>query len=127
VKEKTMAQDLTIVLKDKPGKLAEMGEVLGKAGINMLGACGVQVKGKGRIHILVEDAQAAKKALKEAGIKAKKIQEVLLMDIQDNPGELGKICRKLSDVGVNIELVYLTAKGQLVIGVDNPELAKTAM
>lgn len=114
-----MAQDLKVTLKDKPGALATMGEALAGAGINIIGCCGLQVKGKGRIHILVEDAKAAKKVLKEAGIKAKKIRDVMIMDIVDQPGELGKVTRKLADDGYNIDLVYLTAQGQLVVGVDD--------
>lgn len=120
-----MAQDLSVVLKDEPGALAALGETLGTAGINIMGCCGIQRKGKGRIHILVEDAKAAKKALKEAGIKAKKIRDVIVMDIQDQPGELGKVARRMADAGVNLNLLYLTANGQLVLGSKDIEKART--
>ncbi|NIT57181.1 MAG: amino acid-binding protein, partial [Phycisphaerae bacterium] len=35
-----MAKDLTVILEDRPGTVADMGEALGKAGINIEGGCG---------------------------------------------------------------------------------------
>ncbi len=58
-----MAKDLTVVLENRPGTLAELGEALGKAGINVDGMCGFPCEGRGVIHILVEDAGAARIAL----------------------------------------------------------------
>lgn len=57
-----MATDLTIFLEDRPGTLANMGETLGEAGVNIDGGCGFACEGKGVIHILVEDASAAQRA-----------------------------------------------------------------
>ncbi len=33
-----MAKDLTVILEDRPGTIADMGEALGKAGVNIEGA-----------------------------------------------------------------------------------------
>ena len=35
-----MAKDLSVILEDKPGMLALLGEVLGRAGVNIEGICG---------------------------------------------------------------------------------------
>jgi hypothetical protein len=122
-----MAKDLMVSLEDRPGTLAEMGEKLGKAGVNMGGMCAVADAGKGIIHILVEDSAAARGALEAAGIMVEFERDVLVTDVADNPGELGKIARKIADVGVNIDLVYLTTKGKLVLGVSDIEKAKAAL
>ena len=122
-----MAQDLTVALKNEPGALAAMGGALGAAGINIIGCCGLQRKGKGRVHILVEDAKAAKKVLKEAGIKAKKVRDVVVLDIEDRPGELGKVARRMADAGVNLNLLYLTGGGKLVLGSKDIEKARAAV
>lgn len=58
-----MAKDLTVVLEDRPGTIAHMGEALGKAGINIDGGCGFPCEGKGVLHILVEDAADARRVL----------------------------------------------------------------
>jgi hypothetical protein len=47
-----MAKDLSVVLEDHPGTLADMGEALGKAGINIGGICGVPGEGKGIVQTL---------------------------------------------------------------------------
>jgi hypothetical protein len=119
-----MATDLTVVLENRPGTLAHLGETLGKAGVNIGGACGVPSEGNGVIHIVVEDASASRKALESAGIKVSAERPVLLAAITDRPGELGKLARRIADAGVNVDLFYLTAKGQLVLGVDNLEKAR---
>ena len=122
-----MATDLTVILEDRPGTLAELGETLGKAGININGGCGVHSEGKGEIHILVDDAAAAKGALEGAGIAVANEQEVLVVKVEDHPGELGEIARKIADAGVNINLFYLAAGTQLVLSVDDLDKAQAAL
>ena len=122
-----MAKDLTVLLEDKPGTLANLGEVLGKAGINIEGITGIASEGKGRPHILVEDAAGAQRALEGAGMQVVEEREVLTVEITDKPGEFGKVCRKLASAGVNINLVYLGTKSCLVLGVDDLEKARAAI
>ncbi len=121
-----MAKDLTVILEDHPGALADLGEALGKAGINIDGLCGVPGGGKGAVHFLVEDAADARRALEGAGMHVESERDVLIVDVQDRPGELGKICRKLANAGVNINLTYFSQKG-LVIGADSLDKARAAV
>jgi hypothetical protein len=51
----------------------------------------------------------------------------LILDIEDKPGELGKITRSVADAGVNTDLLYLAANQQLVLGVDNLDKARAAV
>jgi hypothetical protein len=119
--------DLTVHLEDKPGMLAKMGEALGKAGVNIDGICGVTCEGVGIIHILVEDALAAREAMEAAHLEIEDESEVLVVDIVDRPGELGGIARRLATAGINLNLLYLTASMDLVIGVDDLEGARAAL
>lgn len=121
-----MAKDLTVILENRPGTLAATGEALGKAGINIEGACGFPCEGKGVAHILVEDAAAARRALQQAGIEVRAERDVLVIDLQDRPGELGSLARRMANAGVNIDLVYLATKTRAVIGADNLAKARTA-
>jgi hypothetical protein len=121
-----MAKDLTVELEDRPGTLADLGEALGNAGINIDGGCGFPSAGRGVIHILVEDADGARKAIDGAGLSVTDERDVVLMDVTDQPGELGRIARQMANAGVNIDLLYLSARGQLVLGVDNLEKARSA-
>lgn len=122
-----MASDLEVFLVDKPGSLADLGETLGNAGINIMGMCGLTVAGKGEIHILVEDPAKTRAALQAKGIEVGAERDVLVIDVQPVPGELGRKARALANAGVNIELSYLTEDGRLVLGVDNLDKARGAV
>lgn len=119
-----MAKDLTVLLEDRPGTLADLGEALGAAGINIDGMCGFPCEGRGVIHILVEDASEARQALEDAGLSVETEREVLLFEAEDRPGTLGEIARKLAEAGVNIELIYKSTQTKLVIGADDLEKAR---
>lgn len=122
-----MGKDLTVVLEDRPGTLAELGEALGEAGINIDGICGVQCENETAIHILVEDADGARRALEANGIKISDERDVLVVEVEDRPGTLGGVARSIANAGVNIELVYLAANTKLVIGVDDLDAARAAV
>lgn len=122
-----MAKDLTVVLENRPGTLAELGEALGNAGINVDGMCGFPCEGRGVIHILVEDASAARLALEDADLGVDAERDVLLYEAEDRPGMLGETTRKLADAGVNVDLIYKATQTKLVIGADDLEKAQAAL
>src|SRR5215218_7285294 len=53
-------KDLAVILQDRPGRLGDLGEATGRAGINIEGVCGTTEAGQSLIHVLVEDAEAAR-------------------------------------------------------------------
>jgi len=122
-----MAKDLTIVMEDRPGSLATLGEVLGRAGINIEGICAVTAQGKGEIHILVEDPDRARGALRASDLQVSREAEVLVEDIKDRPGELGNLSRRLAGAGVNIQVAYLATSTRLVVLVDNLDKARSTL
>ena len=122
-----MAKDLTVVLENRPGTLADLGEALGNAGINVDVMCGFPCEGRGVIHILVEDASAARLALEDADLGVEAERDVLLYEAEDRPGMLGETARKLADAGVNVDLIYKATKTKLVIGADDLEKAQSAL
>ena len=118
-------KDLEIVLENKPGSLALMGETLGKNGISLEGG-GVFQNGNASIaHFLVGDAEKARKVLTESGITVTNIHEVLIQKLKQGvPGQLGKFCRRLADAGVNILVQYSDHSNQLIIVPDDIEKGK---
>ncbi len=122
-----MAKDLTVILEDRPGTIADMGEALGKAGINIEGGCGLPIEGRGVIHILVEDAVAVRRTLQQAGFVVRGERQVLVLEIEDRPGVAGNITRSIAKAGVNIDLMYLATNNRMVIGVDDIDKARAAI
>jgi hypothetical protein len=119
--------DLTVILEDKPGALADLGDATGGANINIEGMCATTSGGKGEIHILVEDPAATREALEGAGLEVSEDREVLVTDVEDRPGTMAAVTRKLGDAGVNIEFAYTTFGGvRLVLGVDDLDKAREA-
>ena len=123
-------KDIAVILENRPGALADMGEILGKNGINMEGLCGIPLKDKAIVHILVEDETVARFVLEEAGFEISGVREVIVQDIghiAGKPGTGGKMARKIGNLGVNIDLIYFAENNKIVIGVDDIERARIAL
>jgi hypothetical protein len=123
-----MATDLTLYLDDQPGELARVGDVLGKAGANIVGLCAVTSGGgRAEVHILVDDATSAFEALEGAAITIASEEEVMVLEIEDRPGALGEVARKLGNAKVNVTTAYLATNTRLVLAADNLAAAKSAL
>lgn len=122
-----MPWDLAVSLENRPGTLAEMGEALASAEVNIDGVCGVAGDDSSTVHILVTDGNAAHDALSAAEINATAPREVITVAAANVPGELGRLAAKVADAGANIDLVYLTMDGRVVFGIDDLEAARRAL
>lgn len=119
-----MPWDFTIELENRPGALAKLGESTAKAGVNLEGVCGITHEGAGVIHILVDNAEAARDALTAGGFTIQDEREVLVTEVTDQPGALGELTRRIADAGINIDLIYLATNTRIVLGVDKPDQAR---
>ena len=126
-----MAIDFTLILDDRPGELARLGEVLGDAGVNIGGLAAFTGEGRGVIHVLVDDdaAPRATQALRDGGMGIADAREVLVVDVVDRPGTLGELARELAEANVNIDLAYTTFGGgvKVVIATEDLESARAAL
>jgi hypothetical protein len=89
--------------------------------------CGFLCEGEGVIHILVEDATAARQALEQAGLEVRGERAVLVLEIEDRPGAFGEFARRIADEGVNVDLAYLATNTRLVIGASDLDKARAAL
>ncbi|HEX6400682.1 MAG TPA: ACT domain-containing protein [Actinomycetota bacterium] len=125
-----MATDLAVSVADQPGGLADVGEALGNAGINIDGLCGVGLGDRGVIHVLVEDGAAARAALEGAGLNVESEAEAIVSAIPGDvktPGTLGKMARAVAEAGVNMRAVYLATDNRAVAVTDDNAKALTAL
>lgn len=113
-------RDLTIELPNRRGALAEMGEALGKAGVSVDGGGAYLCREEGVGHFLFVNGKAARQVLEEAGIRVIAERNVLVQSLdQSEPGQLGKLSRRMADAGVNIETLYSDHDHQLILVVDD--------
>ena len=122
-----MAQDFTVMLPNRPGILANLSNTLGKAGINIEGISGTQYQDKVVVHMLFDDPEKAQTLLYKNKFTIIATRDVIVMDLKDKPGELGKVSQKMANAEVNIDFVYLATGTRLVLGVDDPEKAASAL
>ena len=122
-----MPTDLTIILSNRPGTIADASQALGNAGINIDGFCGFPCEGVGVFHVLVNDAAAALRAAQDAGFEVRDEREVVVVDIEDRPGALGELARRIADRGVNVDLVYLATNTRVVVGGDDLDGVRAAL
>lgn len=121
-RRRAMPSDLTVRLENRPGTVAAAAEALGRAGVNIEGGCGVAAGDQGVLHVLVEDADAARRALSDAGFEV----GLPARDVPDEPGALGRVARRIADAGVNLEALYPTAGGRVVFCADDVGRARQA-
>lgn len=119
-----MAWDITVELENRPGTMATLGEAAGQKGVNIEGICGFPCGELAEIHVLVDDVATASDAFAVAGLDVTHEREVIVLDIEDRPGELGRLARTLAEAGINIDLLYLATNTRAVIGVDDLHAAR---
>lgn len=123
-------KDLAFLLEDRPGALAEMGEALGRAGVSIEGGGAWVVAGQGEAHFLIaaKDEATARRALRAAGIQRIAARDVLVQRLrQDVPGQLGMLCRRMAEAGVNIEVLYSDHANQLILVVNDASAARAVL
>jgi hypothetical protein len=120
-------KDLIFILPYQSGTLARLATALHDAGIDLQGCSGQQFGPEGIIHLLVEDAAAAREAAARAGFVVRDERDVLVAAIEDRPGALAGLLTPLAEAGIDVNLTYLATGSRLVIGVDDVDRARAVM
>jgi hypothetical protein len=125
-----MPSDLTVVLQDRPGELARLGEVAGAAGVTFKGIAAFTGEGKGFIHVLVDDRDLDKTctALEREQLHVADRRDVLVVDLENFPDRMAEVMRALADANVNVDLAYTAVGGaKLVVATDDVRSARAAL
>jgi hypothetical protein len=125
-----MLEEIIVTVDDRPGILAEIGELLGRSGVNIETLSASTHNGLGYVHLIVDDGDDAAEALKQNDFKVTDSRPVLVATLDDKPGELGRYCRRLSEAGVAISSVYVARRAggetELIFAVDDLGVAGDA-
>lgn len=101
-------KQFTIAVEHRPGAVAEIARTLGNAKVNILALLGTAQAAGGAVHVVVEDAKRAKKALDAAKIPYQESSAEEL-ELANKPGALAQYLDKLAGKGVNLNSIYATA------------------
>jgi hypothetical protein len=123
-----LATQLALFLDNKPGTLARVCDALCAAKINIYAISTSDTVDHSVVRMVVSDARKALLLFEEHGTLVVET-EVLLIEGDNKPGSLAKICHKLAAAKINIEYAYCATppdarKGLLILRVNS---AKKAM
>ncbi len=119
-------QQLSVFIENKAGRVSEITDVLGTAGINIRGFSVSDTADYGIVRLIVDDPDKGRSVLQDAGFTVKK-SEVICLNLPDHPGGLAGVLKVVSDAGVNIEYVYSLISTYVVINVADVDRAQSLL
>jgi hypothetical protein len=112
-----MAVDLVIEIENFPGALARLAAAISDAGVNIAAATCLGPGERAEVHILVKHAEAAKHALATShDVAITREREVVVVEVEDCPGVLADLTRRVAQAGVDLDLVYVATRNRVVFG-----------
>jgi hypothetical protein len=98
-------KQIVVSIENAPGRLHEVADALGKAGINLRALNLVDTGAFGQLRLLVSDVAKARRILMEMHISAF-VNEVVAAEIEDKPGSLADLLKPLKEASVNVVFMY---------------------
>jgi hypothetical protein len=111
-----MPVDLAIDIENTPGALAKVATAISDAGVNIAAATCIGTGSSAELHILVPHAEAARHVLAISHVAVNREREVVVVDVEDRPGELADLARTIARAGVDLDLVYIATRNRIVFG-----------
>ena len=84
--------------------------------MNIAAATCIGAGERAELHILVPHAGAAKHALGICNLAVTREREVVVIDVEDRPGVLADLTRRIARAGVDLDLVYVATRNRVVFG-----------
>jgi hypothetical protein len=122
-----MAFDLVIEIENSSGALARVAAAISDAGVNIAAATCIGTGERAELHILVPHAEAAKHSLAISHLGITREREVVVVDVEDRPGVLADLTRRIAKAGVNLDLVYVATRNRVVFGSADLDALRAAL
>jgi hypothetical protein len=98
-------KQIVVSIENAPGRLFEVTEALGKAGINLRALNLVDTGAFGQLRLLVSDVAVARRVLMELQIPAY-VNDVVAAEIEDRPGSLARLLKPLTEANISVVFMY---------------------
>ena len=122
-----MAFDLVIDVENTPGALAEVAAAVSDAGVNLAAATCIGRGDSAELHILVPHPEPVRHALANAHLAISREREVVVVEVDDRPGVLADLARRIARAGVNLDLVYIATRDRVVFGAPDLDALRAAL
>lgn len=103
-------KEITIIAKNEVGALAAVAEALGGVGVNIEAISAYEKDNKAVFRVLTNDVTTTLKTISKIPNMYASEADILVLSMPNQPGELGKITRKLANKNVNLESLYIVGK-----------------
>ena len=84
--------------------------------MNLAAATCIGTAERVELHVLVPHAEAARHALSLSQLAVNRQREVVVVEVEDRPGVLADLTRKVARAGVDLDVVYVATRNRLVFG-----------
>jgi hypothetical protein len=122
-----MAFDLVIDIENSAGALAQTAAAISDAGVNIAAATCIGTAERVELHILVPRAEAARHSLAISHLAVTREREVVVVDVEDCPGVLADLTRRIARAGINLDLVYVATQNRVVFGAADLDALRAAL
>ena len=99
------AEQLSVFLENRAGRLAEVTHTLAEAGVNIRALSLADTSDFGILRLIVDDQEKAKSVLKEHSFTLGRTS-VVAVQVPDTPGGLDSVLQFVSQHGINVEYMY---------------------
>ncbi|MBT8368105.1 MAG: amino acid-binding protein [Deltaproteobacteria bacterium] len=98
-------KQIVVSIENAPGRLFDVTNALGKAGINLRALNLVDTGAFGQLRLLVSNVAKARRILMEMAIPAH-VNEVVAVEIEDKPGSLAEVLKPLYEADIQVIFTY---------------------
>ncbi len=98
-------KQISIFVENKPGRLAEITNIIAKNNINIKALSVADTTNFGILRIIVDNPEEVERVLKDAGLTVS-ITSVITACIHNRPGGLAEVLSILADNSITIEYMY---------------------
>jgi hypothetical protein len=99
------AEQISVFLENKAGRLAEVTGILSEANVNIRALALADTSDFGVLRLIVDDNIKAVEALKNRGFTVGRT-DVVAVEVEDRPGGLHRLLDMLHKDGINVEYMY---------------------
>jgi hypothetical protein len=117
---------LTVFLENRSGRLAEIADLLGRAGVNIRGFSTTEAAEYGIVRLIVPDPEKARALLHDAGFTTH-FSQVLCVRVQDEPGGLAGVLDQLAAQDISVDYLYSISFNCICFAVKDIDRAVTLL